>query len=200
MADFNLYFRLGTHHILTWEALDHILFVTALCLRYQLKEWKKVVLLVTAFTIGHSLTLALGALGYVHFARNWIEFLIPLTIFATALNNLYQSPAKPVNSSGLPLIYFFALFFGLIHGLAFANTFISLEGREDLVAHLFAFNVGIEAAQLLIVAIVLGISYIILNILKLSSKGWLNIMSILIILASIKMAVERWPYNNQLHT
>ena len=63
MQDFKLYFGLGTDHILNWEALDHILFVAALCLRYLIKDWKKVVVLVTAFTIGHSITLALSALG-----------------------------------------------------------------------------------------------------------------------------------------
>jgi len=86
MQDFNLYFRLGTEHILTWEALDHILFIAALCLRYLAKDWKKVVVLVTAFTIGHSITLALSAAGLLQFPTRWIEFLIPLTIVATALN------------------------------------------------------------------------------------------------------------------
>src|SRR5580700_3490279 len=139
MTDFNLYFRLGTEHILTWEALDHILFVTALCLRYLIKDWKKVVILVTAFTIGHSVTLALSALGLVHFSTKWIEFLIPVTIVATAINNLIQKNKDVDQTTKLPLIYFFALFFGLIHGLAYANTFLSLEGSEGLVAHLLAF-------------------------------------------------------------
>ena len=110
MQDFNLYFRLGIDHILTWEALDHILFVTALCLRYLLKDWKKVIILVTAFTIGHSITLALAGLGYVHFSKTWIEFLIPLTILATAINNIFQKPADIQSPSKLPLIYFLALF------------------------------------------------------------------------------------------
>ena len=132
MQEFNLYFRLGTEHILTWEALDHILFVSALCLRYLMSDWKKVVVLVTAFTIGHSITLALSALGYVHVPAKWIEFLIPLTILATAINNLTLRKARIEHPSKLPMIYFFALFFGLIHGLAFANTFLSLEGKEGL--------------------------------------------------------------------
>src|SRR5579872_1110923 len=112
MQDFKLYFGLGTEHILTWEALDHILFIAALCLRYLIKDWKKVVVLVTAFTIGHSVTLALSATGTVHFATRWIEFLIPLTIVATALNNLAQRTDRVEHPARLPLIYFFALFFG----------------------------------------------------------------------------------------
>jgi uncharacterized membrane protein YfcA len=192
MEDFNLYFRLGTEHILTWEALDHILFVTALCLRYLLKDWKKVIVLVTAFTIGHSVTLALSALGWVHFPTKWIEFLIPVTIVVTAINNLLQK-TKQEQPSKFPLIYFFALFFGLIHGLAYANTFLSLEGKEGLVAHLLAFNLGIEAAQLLVVAVVLAISFIFVQWLKLQRYWWVRGASVLILIASIKMAFERFP-------
>jgi hypothetical protein len=193
MGDFSLYFRLGTQHILTWEAMDHILFVCALCLRYLLKDWKKVVVLVTAFTIGHSITLALSALELVHFPAKWIEFFIPLTIVATAVNNLLQKETQVDHPGKFPLIYFFALFFGLIHGLAYANTFLSLEGKEGLVPHLFSFNLGIEAAQLLVVAIVLAISFIFVQLLKLPRLLWMRIASAIILLASIKMAIERFP-------
>jgi len=193
MQEFNLYFKLGTEHILTWEALDHILFVAALCLRYQLNDWKKVVVLVTAFTIGHSLTLALSAMGLVHLPTRWIEFLIPLTIVATALNNLAQRGRQMEHPSRLPLIYFFALFFGLIHGLAYATTFVSLEGKEGLFIHLLAFNLGIEAAQLLVVTVILLISFIFVQMVKLRRLWWVWGASVLILLLSVKMAVERWP-------
>jgi len=193
MQDFNLYFRLGTEHILTWEALDHILFVTALCLRYLLYDWKKVVVLVTAFTIGHSLTLALTALGYLHLAKTWIEFLIPLTIAATAINNLTQKSETVKHPASLPLIYFFALFFGMIHGMAYASTFLSLEGKEGLVAHLFAFNLGIEVAQLMVVVVVLLMSFIFVQLLKISRVWWMRILSILILSVSLKMAFGKIP-------
>ena len=193
MGDFNFYFRLGTEHILTWEALDHILFVTALCLRYLAKDWRKVIVLVTAFTIGHSITLALSALGLVQFAARWIEFLIPLTIVATSLNNLTQKTVQVEHPSKLPLIYFFALFFGLIHGLAYASTFLSLEGKEGLLPHLLAFNLGIEAAQLLVVAIILGISFIFVQLLKIRRVWWIWGASAIILVMSVKMAWERWP-------
>ena len=193
MLDFNLYFRLGIEHILTWDALDHILFVTALCLRYLVRDWKKVVVLVTAFTIGHSITLALSALGYVHVSAKWVEFLIPVTIVATALNNLLQRSQRVEHPSSLPVIYFFALFFGLVHGLAFAGTFLSLEGKEGLVGHLLAFNLGIEVAQLVVVAAVLAISYIFVQLLKTPILWWLRIGSMIILAASLKMAFERFP-------
>jgi hydrogenase/urease accessory protein HupE len=197
MNDFKLYFGLGTDHILTWDAMDHILFVAALCLRYLWADWKKVAVLVTAFTIGHSVTLALSALNYVHVPTKWIEFLIPLTIIATALNNLVQK--KEDQQKKIPLIYFFALFFGLIHGLAYASSFLDLEGKEGLVPHLFAFNVGIELAQLLVVACVLLLSFVFIRLLKISRLIWIRVASLLILLVSINMAFKRFPHNKNNH-
>jgi hypothetical protein len=193
MQDFTFYFQLGTEHILTPDAIDHILFVTALCLRYLWKDWKKVVVLVTAFTIGHSLTLALSALNYIHVNAQWIEFFIPLTIAATCVNNIVQHNTE--QKTPLPLIYFFALFFGLIHGLAFAGQFLSLEGKQGLIAHLLAFNLGIEAAQLLIVLIVLLLSYLVVHIIKLPRLLWLRGASALILIVSLFWAFKRFPYN-----
>jgi hypothetical protein len=197
MQDFTFYFQLGTEHILTPDALDHILFVTALCLRYLWQDWKKVVVLVTAFTIGHSLTLALSALDYIHVNASWIEFLIPLTIAATCINNIVQHKAE--QKKRLPVIYFFALFFGLIHGLAFAGQFLSLEGKEGLIGHLLAFNIGIEAAQLLIVLVVLLLSYLVVQLLKLSRLVWLRGASALILVISLFWAYKRFPVNKHYH-
>lgn len=188
MGDFNLYFALGVEHILTWEALDHLLFVTILCIRYTWKDWKKVAIMVTAFTIGHSITLMLSGLGYLTPSINWIEFLIPITIAITALNTFLQKP-----DGKLSVIYFFALFFGLVHGLAYATTMHDLEGSEGLVAHLFAFNVGIEVGQLVVVALVLTVSYILVNLVKIPSVWWFKAASIVIFLISLKMAYDRIP-------
>ena len=197
MQDFTFYFQLGTEHILTLDALDHILFVTALCLRYLWTDWKKVVVLVTAFTIGHSVTLALSALDYMHVNASWIEFFIPLTIAATCINNIYQRSAE--RQKRLPLIYFFALFFGLIHGLAFATQFLSLEGKEGLVGHLLAFNIGIEVAQLVIVLLVLLISFAVVQVLKLSRTVWLRGASAVILVISLFWAYKRFPYHKNYH-
>lgn len=191
MQDFTIYFKLGTDHILTLDALDHILFVTALCLRYLWRDWRKVVVLVTAFTIGHSLTLALSALGYIKVNSSWIEFLIPLTIAATCINNIYQRNSE--QKKWVSLIYLLALFFGLIHGLAFAGTLLSMEGKEGLIPHLLAFNLGIEAAQLLIVLVILLISYLAVQQLKLSRTVWLRGASALILVISLFWAYQRIP-------
>jgi len=194
MQEFNLYFKIGTEHILSLDALDHILFIAALCLRYLLKDWRKVVVLVTAFTIGHSITLALSATGILQFPGRWIEFLIPLTIVFTAVNNLGQKTGRIEHPSKLPLIYFFALFFGLIHGMAFASTLLSLVGREGLLLPLLAFNLGIEAAQLLVVALILLISFIFVQLVQLRRLWWVRGASALILILSLRMAFQRWPH------
>ncbi|MGN6418785.1 MAG: HupE/UreJ family protein [Pseudobacter sp.] len=197
MQDFTIYFQLGVGHILSLDAMDHILFVTALCLRYQWADWKKVVILVTAFTIGHSVTLAMSALGWLNFDRSWIEFLIPLTIAATCVNNIFQKPRQ--EAAKLPLIYFFALFFGLIHGLAFAGEFMALEGKEGLVGHLLAFNIGIEVAQLVVVLGILLLSWLIVQLVKLPGIWWLRSASFIILVFSLLWAYQRIPNKQTSH-
>ena len=197
MQDFNLYFGLGVEHILTLDALDHILFVTALCLRYGFRDWKKVAIMVTAFTLGHSITLVLSVLGHVKMEVAWIEFLIPLTIAGTALSNLFYRPGS--SGSKVSYIYFFALFFGMIHGLAYANLLLDLEGGQNLTSHLLAFNLGIEVAQLLVVAVVLTLSFIFVENLGINRKYWLWGISLVILLFSLNMAFERIPENRK-HT
>lgn len=200
MQEFTFYFRLGIDHILTWDAMDHILFVTALCLRYLWQDWRKVVVLVTAFTIGHSVSLALSALDIISFPSRWIEFFIPLTIAFTCANNLIQRTSA--QKTRLPLIYFFALFFGFIHGMAFAGQFLSLEGKEGLLPHLLAFNLGIEVAQLLIVVIILFTSWLAVQVLKLPRLIWLRGASVVILVISLFWAYKRFPittYTKKLH-
>ena len=159
MENFALYFNLGREHIADLAGYDHILFVMALCLQYVVQDWKKILVLVTAFTIGHSITLALSVLNYLTVSTKWIEFLIPVTIMITASANVIQK-SQPKDSKG-SLIYSLALFFGLIHGLGFSNYLKSLLGRDaNIVSELLAFNIGLEVGQLLIVAALLLLSVI----------------------------------------
>ncbi|MFT5832912.1 MAG: hypothetical protein ACI97N_000534 [Cognaticolwellia sp.] len=167
---FSSYLELGFDHIADLDGYDHILFIIALCAIYRLSEWKKVLILVTAFTIGHSITLALAALKMVMVSAELVEFLIPLTIFITALYNVLQ---KVKENSKVPVYYITALLFGLIHGLGFSNYFRSLLGRElDITMPLFAFNVGLEAGQLIIVMIILAANYLFLNVLSVKQREW----------------------------
>jgi hypothetical protein len=151
-----LYFQLGWQHIINWDAYDHILFVIALSAIYLLRDWRKVLVLVTAFTIGHSITLALSVLHIIRIPAALIEFLIPVTICVTAISNIIRKDDEPQK---LQLNYFYALFFGLIHGLGFSNYLKSLLGSQaNIVKPLLGFNLGLEFGQIIIVMCILLIS------------------------------------------
>src|SRR5476651_729894 len=153
MPDFVFYFGLGWHHIISLDALDHQLFILALASVYTFKNIKQVLILVTAFTIGHSLTLALSVLDIIRFSSKWVEFLIPCTIFITALNNILFIDKQGASSR---INYYLALGFGLIHGMGFANAIRIILAKDQTVGlGLFGFNIGLEAGQILVVAIIL---------------------------------------------
>ncbi|MEJ7560696.1 MAG: HupE/UreJ family protein [Pedobacter sp.] len=191
MQDFPLYFDLGFHHILDWQGYDHILFVMALCGIYTLKDWKKVLILVTAFTIGHSITLALSVLNILHFKTTIIEFLIPVTILVTALTNILSKKSKPKN---INLKYLLALTFGFIHGMGFSNYLKSLLGKSSsIVAELFAFNIGLEVGQVIIVIFTLLLGFILVSIVKIKLWDWTFFLSSAIFGISLIMAAERLP-------
>jgi hypothetical protein len=190
MDEIWLYFSIGWEHIVSINALDHILFVTALAAIYIFKDWKKVLILVTAFTIGHSLTLALSVYDIIRVNDKVVEFLIPVTILITGVFNLFQKDFSP---KSLQLNYFFALFFGLIHGMGFANSIrFMLANNESIGWPLFSFNVGLEAGQIVIVLIILSLSYLLINLLKLRRKIWVIFLSSIVILVSLYMIIERW--------
>jgi hypothetical protein len=191
MNDLAFYFKEGWQHIISTSALDHQLFITALTAVYLLKDWKKVLVLVTAFTIGHSLTLALSVYNIVHIQEVFVEVLIPCTIMFTALFNIVQ---KDIAQKAVQLNYFFALFFGLIHGLGFANTIRFMLAKGQTIGwSLFGFNVGLEAGQMLIVSIILAISYVLIDIAKMPQKWWLYILSAITFTWAVKFALERIP-------
>ncbi len=192
MNDFNLYFEIGFRHIADLKGYDHILFVMALCLRYEFTDWRKLLILVTAFTIGHSITLALSVFNLVSYSVKWIEFLIPVTIVLTTISNVFVK--KFVFKSKFPLIYFLALFFGLVHGLGFSNYLKSLLGTDhSVVWQLLAFNVGLEAGQLIIVLCVLLISLVFTRILRCSRREYILYFSGGIFAVALQMAIERIP-------
>ena len=177
MSIFEMYLQLGFEHIMNARAFDHILFIVTLCAVYQLSDWKHVIVLITAFTIGHSTTLALATLNIVHINSNLVEFLIPLTIFITAIANI--SLKKNDYSAGLHRFkYATSMFFGLIHGLGFSNYLRSLLGvEENIIKPLFAFNLGLELGQLIVVCGILLFSFLLINKLKMLKREWTLILS-----------------------
>lgn len=193
MNDFGLFFEMGFDHIADIKGIDHILFIAALCIRYQFADWRKLLWLVTAFTIGHSLTLALSVFNQIQYSSDWIEFLIPITIVITAISNTFVK--KFVYKNKFPLIYFFALFFGLVHGLGFSNYLKSLLAKDgNIVPELLAFNLGLEAGQLLIVKAILFISLIFVNLFKVSRREFILFISGGIFALALQMALERIPF------
>jgi hypothetical protein len=194
MSDFGIFFQTGIEHITdVLNGIDHVLFVTALCLRYAWTDWRKLLVLITAFTIGHSLTLALSTLDIIHFSRDWTEFLIAVTILVTAINNLFVKDTSP-NSQKLPMIYCLALVFGLIHGLGFSSMLKSMLGRDqNIVWQLFAFNLGLEVGQLLIVLVILGLSFIFVYILRFNRRELLVFVSGGIAAVALQMMIARIP-------
>jgi len=181
MSDFLIYLRLGYDHITDPGGYDHILFVIALCAVYRLQQWRQVLILVTAFTLGHSITLALATLRLIHYSTDLIELLIPITILLTAISNFFFQD-RPERSTATivtqPWRYGLALAFGLIHGMGFSNYLRSLLGREaDILSPLLAFNIGLELGQLLIVSFVLAVSYLLLNLARVAQLRWVLIVS-----------------------
>ena len=189
MSDLGFYFNEGWHHIISTDALDHQLFILALSAIYLLKDWRQVLVLVTAFTIGHSLTLALSVYDIIRVNSQLVEFLIPCTIVVTALFNFFQ---KNFEKKSLRLNYFFALFFGLIHGMGFANTIRFMLAKDQTIGwSLFGFNIGLEAGQIAVVSVILLLSFLIVNKAGLKRRHWVWLLSSISLVIAVKMAIER---------
>lgn len=191
MNDFIFYFIEGWKHIISADALDHQLFILALAVIYTFKEWKQVLILVTAFTIGHSLTLALSVLNVISINTALVEFLIPLTIVLTAIWNILAGK----KNGRVRTNYFFALFFGLIHGLGFANSIkMMLASDQSLVMGLFGFNVGLEAGQIVVVLLLLCITNLLVDLIKIPRRAYIVSVSVLILIVSANIVISRISY------
>ena len=191
MEDFGFYFGLGWEHIISTDALDHQLFIAALAAIYLLKDWRQVLILVTAFTIGHSLTLALSVLDVFRFSSDWVEFLIPVTIVITAFSNLFQ---RKFTSQSIRINYFLALLFGLVHGMGFANSIRFMMAKDqDLGWSLLGFNLGLEVGQIVVVLVLLLLAHLVVNVIKVNRRDWVFFLSAAVFGIALKMALERIP-------
>ena len=193
MQDFIFYIKLGLNHVLDFNAYDHILFLLALAVPFTFKNWKKVLLLATIFTITHCASLFLSVYEILIVDVTWIEFLIPVTILLTALFNLVYVKSKVADKSILLHIIATA-FFGLVHGFGFSNYFKMLMAEEEnKLSPLLGFATGIEVSQVLIVLCMLLISFLFISILKVKQTLFIGIVSILIILVTIPMLIDTFP-------
>ncbi|MFD1094693.1 HupE/UreJ family protein [Salegentibacter chungangensis] len=181
MSQFWLYLRLGLEHVLDWQAYDHILFLIALVVSYSFTSWKKVLWLVTLFTLGHTLALFLSVYEIVRVDTDWVELLIPVTILVTAVYNIFTASKKPANKN-INLLYFTTIFFGLIHGLGFSAYFKMIAGKTaSKFLPLVEFALGIELAQVIVVLSVMILGFILLNIFNVSRRDWILVSSSIVI-------------------
>lgn len=190
MSQFWLYFNLGLQHVLDWRAYDHVLFITVLVAAYSINEWKKIIWLVTIFTLGHTLSLALSTYNIIIVRSDMVEFLIPLTILLTAIYNLAKAGKKSRNNK-MQFFYFATLFFGIIHGLGFSTYFKMVSANTtNLALPLLEFALGIETAQIIVVLAVLLLSFLVQYVFKFSQRDWILVVSSIVIGFAIPMLIE----------
>ncbi|MGB0897021.1 MAG: HupE/UreJ family protein [Flavobacteriaceae bacterium] len=191
MEQLQLFFELGLTHVLDINGYDHILFLAALAAPYVFSNWKKILFLVTIFTIGHTISLVLSSYNIVKINSDLVEFLIPVTIAITALYNIFFS-AKPIKDTKVGVVFFITLFFGIIHGLGFSNYFKMIIGSEsNKFLPLIEFALGVEVAQVIIVLVVLLLGSLVQNVLNVSKRIWVVTLSSIIIGLVIPMLLTR---------
>ena len=181
MSQFWVYFELGLDHVLDWQAYDHVLFIVVLVASYGFTTWKRVLGLVTLFTVGHTLALFLSVYKILRVDPNYVEFLIPVTILATAIFDI-ATAGKKVRNTNYNLLYFTTAFFGLVHGLGFSSYFKMIaSGTSNKFWPLVEFALGIEAAQILVVLAVMIIGFVCQNLLKVSKRDWIIVTASIVI-------------------
>ena len=180
----------GINHVLDINGYDHVLFLTVLTVPYLFNDWKRVLLLVTTFTVGHTLSLVLAAYGIVKVNASLVEFLIPVTILAVALYNVFTSGKKSKNQK-VGMLFFSTLFFGLVHGLGFAREFLMFAGStENKFVLLLEFALGLEIAQIIIVIVVVSLGWIGQTIFRFSRRDWIMVLSAIVVGLVIPMILE----------
>ncbi|MBN8565145.1 MAG: HupE/UreJ family protein [Flavobacteriales bacterium] len=197
MSEFWLYFNIGLQHVLDIEGYDHVLFLIALTVPYAFKDWKRVLILVSLFTLGHTLALMLAVFEVIIIKASLVEFLIPITILITALFHLFTA-GKSGKKESITFVAFVTLFFGIVHGLGFSNYFKSILPGEkvDKLLPLLEFALGIEAAQIIVVLIVLLLSYIVQTFFRFSKRDWTLVMSAFVIGVVLPMIIESDIWTN----
>ena len=191
MSEFLLYFNIGLKHVLDINAYDHVLFLMALVIPFAFKDWKKVLILVSLFTLGHTIALILSVYGVVRIDAVLVEFLIPITILITAVFYLFTAGKSSKNES-ITFVAVITLFFGIIHGLGFSNYFKTIlpGNASDKLIPLLEFALGIEAAQLIVVFVVLILSYIVQTFFRFSKRDWALVMSAFVIGVVLPMIIQ----------
>ncbi len=190
MSDFWLYFKLGLEHVLDWNAYDHILFLIVLSAAYTFNSWKRLLILVTLFTLGHTVSLVLANYNVVSVSSQWVEFLIPVTIMAAAIFNLFTA-GREQRAEKLGLFYIVTVFFGLIHGFGFA-TYYKMINDSNEVLPLIEFALGVELSQIIVVFLVLIFAFVFQMLFRFNKRDWVLVVSSIVIGMVIPMLIENW--------
>jgi len=190
MDTFFTYIQLGLDHILDLKGYDHILFVISLTILYSIKEWKSLLILITAFTIGHSITLVFTALDIISYSSDKVEALIILSISLTTVLNIIRGGKIP-NSNSMKMYYSIALLFGFIHGMGFASYLKAILGKSgDLVMPILGFNVGLELGQIIIVSILLLSVFVLETFFGLKRQNFTVILSSIVLGITLPILTE----------
>nr|WP_321248372.1 HupE/UreJ family protein [uncultured Psychroserpens sp.] len=191
MTDFWFYLKEGINHILDVDGLDHFYFIISFCILFSFKDWKNIIGLVTAFTLGHCITLFLSGLELMTINANTVELLIPITIVLSCLNNFYILLKDKQTKQQLSITYIILLVFGLIHGLGFSNYIrMMIFDDESIILPLLGFNIGIELAQLVIVTGLLAIISVFQLIVKSHIKWVRFVVNTIIFLLVLRLIFE----------
>ena len=200
MSELTTFMQLGVRHILDVRGLDHVVFLVALAAIYRFSDWRNMVWVVTAFTVGHSVTLAAAVLGYLPLSQPLVEFLIPLTIVATCIENIVARNRHAESGGGHRPI--FALVFGLVHGAGFGGYLKSLF-VEDVAIPLLGFNIGIEIGQIAALFIIFLLIHALDSLVGKTASGLdagrarmarVVVVSTAVMVVAVKWAVERTPW------
>lgn len=197
MSEFWVYFNLGLKHVLDFKAYDHVLFLMALIIPYHFKDWSRVLVLISLFTIGHTIALLLSVFGIISVKVNLVEFLIPITILVTALYYLFTAGKTNKKNDNISFVAIITLFFGIIHGLGFSNYFKAIlpGNASDKLLPSLEFALGIEAAQLIVVFIVLFLSYLVQTVFRFSKRDWTLVMASFIVGVVIPLVIKSEIWN-----
>ena len=194
MSEFWLYVKLGFNHVLDWSAYDHILFLTVLAVSFSLDQFKKILIVVSAFTLGHTIALFLAVYNVVSVNKSLVEFLIPVTIILTSVYTLFQ-PDRMQKNAVSPVFTGFTIFFGLIHGLGFSNYFAMISSNTgDKLVPALSFAVGVELSQLVLVSVVLLLGFIAQQFFRVQKRDWILIIAAMIIGLAIPMVQNNWIF------
>lgn len=183
------FFRLGLSHVLDFKALDHLLFLVVLALPFSLKHWRDLIIIVTIFTAGHSISMLIVYMGLLPHSMNWIELLISLSIVSVATKNIFTDK-KSIRTYTKEWFYWtVTLFFGLVHGFGFGSYFRQITQQGETFESLLGFALGIEVIQLIVVSIVVLLNYLLLQIIKLQELFWVTVVSVLVLIQSTRMVI-----------